>query len=140
MARVVDCVLAVPKPQERRNPHLLAMAKDMPCLLAIAGVCLGHNSQTSVACHSNFSRHGKGGARKADDHYTVWGCMACHRWLDQGPAPIEEKQAAFDLAHQAQLIAWADIACDSCHIYSPQERKAAQWALDQYIADAKERP
>jgi hypothetical protein len=130
---------AKPKTQARRNPHLLAMAKDMPCLLSIDGVCMGHNSQTTVACHSNSSQHGKAGARKADDHYSVWGCTACHRWLDQGPAPAEEKAEAFALAYKAQLRAWAQIANDALGIrlYSPKDRKAARWALDQYAADVE---
>lgn len=142
-ARIGAAVHPAPKTVERRNPQLLAMAQDMPCLLAIHGVCLGHASRTTVACHSNSAKHGKAGARKADDHYSVWGCMACHRWLDQpigahGPTK-EEKQAAFDRAHEAQRLAWADIAYDphGSKLYPPKFRKAARWALDQCIADSK---
>jgi hypothetical protein len=113
------------------------MAEGMPCLLAVPGICLGHDSRTTVACHSNNSKHGKAKARKADDQYSVWGCMACHRWLDQpiganGPTR-EERRAAFDLAHEAQRRAWAEIAYGplGVKLYTPKDRKAARWALDQ---------
>lgn len=34
--------------------------------------------------HSNWSTHGKGGMRKADDLFHCAVCHTCHSWLDQG--------------------------------------------------------
>lgn len=117
---------AVPKPVEHRNPHLLTLARDQQCLLRVSGTCMG-NTETTVACHSNLGIHGKAGARKADDQYSVWGCMACHRWLDQGPADYEEKGAAFMYALARQVLQWKLIAEDKTR--APRDRAAAVWAL-----------
>lgn len=103
------------------------MARGMPCLLQVPGVC-SHDRATVVCCHSNLSIHGKAGARKADDHYSVWGCAACHRWLDQGPAPKAQKYSAFMAAHLRQVLEWRAIAFDPAS--APSDRSAALWALE----------
>lgn len=123
---------AIPKPEAKRNAHLLSMADGMPCLLRVPNVCTADKA-TTVSCHSNLSIHGKAGARKADDHYTVWGCMACHSWLDQGRALAAEKESAFMAGHARQVAAWRGIAT-----YDPfiKDRDAAQWALDQLNASS----
>lgn len=120
--------VGVPKTVEQRNPHLLSMARGQPCMLRIPGVC-NNDWRTTVACHSNFSIHGKAGARKADDQYHCAGCSACHRWLDQtinGPL-YEVKLAAFLAGHALQVLAWQRIAGDMS--YSPKDRRAVHWAL-----------
>lgn len=103
------------------------MARGMPCLLQVPGVCC-HDRATVVCCHSNLSIHGKAGARKADDHYSVWGCAACHRWLDRGPAPRALKTTAFMQAHLRQVLEWRAIAFDPSS--APRDRNAALWALE----------
>lgn len=118
--------VAQPKPVEHRNPALLAMARGKPCLLCVPGVCT-MNRASVVACHSNLSIHGKAKSRKADDQYSVWGCGACHEWLDRGPAPRDAKTMAFTLAHLDQVLAWRRIAGDMS--YTPKDRAAAHWAL-----------
>jgi hypothetical protein len=117
---------AAPKTVEHRNAHLLAMAKGMRCLLRVPGVC-DDRRDTTVACHSNLSIHGKAGARKADDHYTVWGCAACHAWLDQGNASAADKERTFMAGHVRMVEAWRGIAT-----YDPfiKDRDAARWALE----------
>jgi hypothetical protein len=118
----------VPKSEPKRNRTLLDMARDRNCLLRVDGVCTG-DTATTVACHSNLGAHGKAGARKADDHYSAWGCMACHRWLDSGKASAFRKETTFMLAHLSQVLEWRRIAAD---VGEPERfRKAAQWALDQ---------
>jgi hypothetical protein len=121
---------ARPKSEPKRNPHLLAMARGMFCLLLAPGVT-EHDRETVVSCHSNESAHGKAGARKADDQYSVWGCFACHQWLDFGPASQDEKRAAFMSAHFRQVEAWRGIA-----EFDPftKDKAAAKWALDQLNA------
>jgi hypothetical protein len=94
-----------PKTEAYRDPALLAMAERKPCLLQVRGVCNGR-TDTTVACHSNQQMHGKAGARKADDCYTVWGCSACHEWLDRGPAIASHKEAVFRHAHARQVECW----------------------------------
>lgn len=120
---------AAPKTEAHRNRALLDMAEGRECLLRVPGICCnGH----TVACHSNSSSHGKAGARKADDMYSVWGCVTCHRWLDQGPAPALRKVTAFMAAHLLQVDGWRRIAYD--HSEPVRLQKAAQWALDQLNA------
>lgn len=116
------------KTEPRRNRRLLDLANGAPCLLLVPGHC-SQVWDSVVACHSNLSEHGKAGARKADDHYSVWGCFGCHRWLDQGGAPAAEKRRVFMGAHRRQVAAWREIARNPSD--EPADRKAAQWALDQ---------
>lgn len=121
----------IPKTEPKRNRALLDMAQGRPCLLRVPRVC-NHDPRTSVACHSNLSIHGKAGARKADDQYSVHGCSACHEWLDRGPATHEAKGLAFASAFIDQVLLWRRIAVD---MDEPERfRKAAQWALDQLAA------
>ena len=124
---VVAAPAPAPKSAAKRNAHLRDMARGMPCLLRVPGVCT-QDRATVVCCHSNLSIHGKAGARNADDHYSVWGCSACHAWLDQGSAPKAQKTAAFMAAHLAQVLEWRAIAFDTRS--APRDRAAAQWALD----------
>lgn len=126
LSPVGQAVQVVAKPKAHRNGTLLEMAKWRQCMLLIPGVHRW-NPETTVACHGNYTHTGKGGARKADDHYSVWGCAQCHHWLDAGSASAEEKRAAFDAAMVRQIQAWKDVAAD------PREpdrmRRAARWAL-----------
>lgn len=115
-----------PKTKAHRNGHLRYMARGMPCLLRVPGVCT-QDRATVVCCHSNLSTHGKAGARRADDQYSVWGCSACHSWLDQGSAPRAQKTATFMAAHLAQVLEWRAIAFDTRS--APRDRAAALWAL-----------
>lgn len=119
---------AAPKTEPQRNRALLDMARGQPCLLRVPEACIG-GTETTVACHSNQSVHGKAGARKADDQWSVWGCAGCHTWLDQGPAPAAEKGERFAAAHRWMVAIWQDIAA-GLQPATPKERKAAQWALD----------
>lgn len=100
-----------PKTKPWRNRALLDGARDQPCLLQVRGICQG-GTDTTVAAHSNLSIHGKAGARKADDCYSVWGCAACHRFLDQGYGTAEEKESAFMAGHARQVLEWRRRATD----------------------------
>ena len=124
---VAEAVHAVAKPVARRNAHLLAMAAGRPCLLRAPGVICA-SPETTVACHSNRPEHGKAHARKADDQYSVWGCFACHSWLDQGRADGDLKALIFMRAHADQVLAWRAIVMDSAQ--PAKDRQAAAWALN----------
>lgn len=119
---------AMPKTEPQRNPFLLTMARGERCLLRVPGICC-NDPATTVAAHSNWAEHGKSGARKADDCYHVWACFACHSWLDQGPAPAEEKRCRWDAAFTWMRSIWLDIVAGMQQA-TPKERAAAQWALD----------
>lgn len=126
-------LVAQPKPEARYEDKALTdMAQDRPCLLMVPAVC-NHRTDTTVACHSNWSEHGgKGGARKADDTYTVWGCGPCHYWLDFGKARAQDKEAAFMAAHARQVLAWRLVAMDA---NEPERfRNAARRALERLNA------
>jgi hypothetical protein len=127
IAPVTGFTPAKPKTKAMRNSHLREMAQGRPCLLAVPGVCCGDWS-TTVCCHSNLSIHGKGGARKAEDFFSAWGCVSCHRWLDQGPADAVLKEMTFMRAHLAQVLEWRAIAFDTTQ--PERDRRAARWALD----------
>jgi hypothetical protein len=132
MAKISDLPhTPIPKTELHRSRALLDMARGRPCLLRVAGVCSGR-AESTVACHSNKAAHGKGGARKADDEYSVWGCFSCHGWLDQGKAPGHTKDMVFMRAHADQVLEWRRIAQDPSEKAS--NRLAAQWALDQLNA------
>lgn len=83
--------------------------------------------RTTVACHSNLGIHGKAGARKADDEYSVWGCSACHTWLDRSSADGLLKELTFMQAHLLQVLEWRQIAEFDGH--ADADRAAARWAL-----------
>lgn len=113
---------AAPKSEPYRDPVLLEMARGRPCLLMVPAVC-NHRTDTTAAAHSNLSIHGKAGARKADDCYSVWACATCHiPWLDQGRASAEVKEAAFLEGHARQVLAWRLIAADATE---PERYRAA---------------
>lgn len=122
---------AMPKTIPQRNRRLLDLAEGKPCLLLVPGCC-NHRTDTTVACHSNLSIHGKAGRRKADDHFSVFGCAACHWWLDFGPAPEERKTAVFLAGMERQLLAWEQIEADPQQ--APSDRRAARWALERLNA------
>ena len=114
------------KKKAYRNRALLDMARGRECLLKIPGVC-NHNPETTVACHSNQSKHGKGAGLKASEEFCVWGCSACHREIDQGTRAKAEKFAVFDIAHVRQIAQWVYIAQDASE---PRRfRDAAKGAL-----------
>lgn len=110
-----------------RNPNLLELAKDSPCLLNFSPKCLRDDGSTTVAAHSNQMIHGKGRAIKASDAMTVWACYLCHTELDQGNLTKQKKAKVFDEAWYRQVGAWHEIA-DNPTI-KPWRREAAKEAL-----------
>lgn len=122
-------VLALPKMPKLRSAALKEMAQGRDCLLSVPEHRF-HDPATTVLCHANWSDMEKGGGRKAQDIFSVWGCGPCHAWLDQGPSPYKAKRFTFLMAYSRQLDAWRLIADN------PREperfRKAALWALEQY--------
>lgn len=115
-----------------RNPHLLAMARGQNCNLQVPTIC-NRNPETTVAAHSNSAKHGKAGARKADDNYIVFGCSACHSWLDQGGGARNREQGEFyfNRGLVRQCREWARIAYDP--LANAKDRAAATWALELLI-------
>lgn len=81
----------------------LAACRNEPCYLNALCPWTDWADPTVVDCHSNQSKHGKAGARKADHEFTVPGCAKCHDWYDNSGAPYELKCAKFDNA----LERWA---------------------------------
>ena len=80
---------------------MLDVCREQRCYLVVDGVCSGPAGwQTVVPCHANELALGKGKGLKVPDKYTVPGCMACHTWLDAGPAPRLEKQSVWRAAYR----------------------------------------
>lgn len=95
-ARRTEKKRRVKKPTVEEGSKYLAACRGEPCYLNVCCPWTDWADPTVVDCHSNQSKHGKAGARKADHEYTVPGCANCHYWLDFGPAPWEEKVNVFD--------------------------------------------
>lgn len=116
------------KTKAQRNARLLALAKGRHCMLRVPNVCRDE-VDTVVACHGNSSAYGKAIGRKADDHYSVWGCARCHTWLDSSYCTSgKERQKYFQQALSRQLIAWGAIARNDGE--KARDQAAALWALD----------
>jgi hypothetical protein len=86
-----------------RNEQLTRLAANNPCMFALPGIC-NQRVDTTVWCHSNESRHGKGKGLKANDCFGAFGCYPCHTWYDQGTASRAEKEAAFRIAFERTLL------------------------------------
>lgn len=93
----------IKKPTVAQGSKYLAACRGEDCYLRVPGVCcsVGWAHESVVDCHSNQSRHGKAGARKADNIYTVPGCGPCHAWIDQNRVgtPKQEKFDVWDRAY-----------------------------------------
>jgi hypothetical protein len=97
-------------------PHLLLLARNQPrpCMLNVSGQCRlpGRRAEGQcVACHGNSAAFGKARGIKAHDFFSVWGCAWCHAWLDSSyVASGEEREQAFKIALNHQIIQWSAIA------------------------------
>jgi hypothetical protein len=60
--------------------NLRNLARGMPCMIRMPGVCNG-NPETTVLCHLRMSGI-SGMSMKANDLLGAWGCSACHRYVD----------------------------------------------------------
>jgi len=85
-----------------------ASALDQECTLRFPLVC-NHRTDTTVLCHSNQLKDGKGMGLKAPDTCAAYGCSACHDVLDgRAPRPagmsheqmLERFEEAVTLTHQ----------------------------------------
>lgn len=95
-----------PKKRAGHDAGLRNACRGQRCYLCVPWVCLGAaGAETVVPCHANWGAYGKGMGLKANDRYTVPGCMACHRWLDQGTATNEIKRGIWEAAYAA----WAPV-------------------------------
>ncbi len=127
----------VPKEPRLENPYLLEMAREVPrpCLLSVPGVCIAGSITVPVACcacHGNSSIYGKGGHKKAHDFFSVWGCHACHTWLDTtAKASGDDRQAAFAIALDRQINEWLIISLEPAT--TQRDYDAVTWALHHLI-------
>lgn len=86
----------IKKPTVAEGSKYLAACRGEPCYLNVLCARSDWEDPSVVPCHDNRLSSGKGMGLKANHDRTLPGCALCHRWLDQGPAPREEKFAAFD--------------------------------------------
>ena len=81
-----------------RNPKLLKLAKDAPCMNC--GIMDG----TIVAAHSNQLRDNKGTGIKSDDHRISYLCSMCHARIDNGKElSREERIELWENAHRRTI-------------------------------------
>ncbi|MDR6394648.1 nuclease domain-containing protein [Herbaspirillum seropedicae] len=96
------------KTSKPKMTKIRASARDQECTLRFPQVC-NHRTDTTVLCHSNQLKDGKGMGLKAPDTRAAYGCSACHDVLDgRAPRPagmtheqmLERFKAAVRLTHQ----------------------------------------
>lgn len=85
-----------------RSKRIMKSAAGEQCTIN-SPVCTG-NPETTVCAHSNWNEHGKAMSQKAHDVFVAYSCADCHAWLDQGPAPREEKREYWHRGHALTLI------------------------------------
>lgn len=84
-----------------RNPALLRLAKDMPCMMC------GMDDGTVVWAHANSQRYGKGTGIKCHDCFGAPMCMQCHAIYDSSGLPRAVKEENFRLCmERAWLYMW----------------------------------
>lgn len=110
-----------------RSPHYREMAHKHACQIRRAVGCRGEDTSTTVLAHLNTGRHGKGMGLKAHDAAGVYACYACHTWIDQGPAPWDEKQQAWVGALKRQRILLQSIIDSPTAL--PKDKEVAEQAL-----------
>lgn len=98
--------MLIPKSPAIRSKALRDSAKGEDCTLNIAGVC-SYDSATTVLCH--LPGEGKGTAYKVDDFYAVFGCEACHRWLDGYQGTEEERLFYTIRAWRRTIRRWVEM-------------------------------
>lgn len=83
-------------------------------MFRVPGICNGR-TDTTVWCHSNESRHGKGVGQKSHDCFGALGCSACHQWYDFDSRSKEvtlemiDRQLAFrDAMERTLYYFWAN--------------------------------
>lgn len=106
---VFGAVRATGKPRAKRmksaGPKMTPIrkaARGEDCQILIPGICNG-NPETTVLCHDNRLKSGKGMGLKAPDTEAAFGCSCCHDVLDgRRPRPewltLEMLWMAFDAA------------------------------------------
>lgn len=57
-------------------------AKGEECTIRLPGIC-NYDASTTVLCHSNALKDGKGLGLKAPDTCAAYGCSACHDVVDR---------------------------------------------------------
>jgi len=87
-----------------RNPKILALARDMPCMARLW--CCNHNPETVVMAHSNASADGKGLGLKAHDFMVAATCNACHAAIDGRMPWRDDKLTAREAWEQAYRRTW----------------------------------
>jgi len=86
----------------------LTLCRGQKCYLQMDWTC--SPLETVVPCHSNQLIHGKCMGKKADDEYTVPGCMRCHAELDQGKRFTKDQKKGFwNSAHERWKIDRSEI-------------------------------
>jgi len=77
-------------------------ARDEECLME-SPVC-NYNPETTVLCHINSHKFGKGMGRKADDLAGFYGCSCCHDFYDNRMKHNMDKEEITIMALEAVIL------------------------------------
>lgn len=89
------------KSKRPKMTPIRSSARGEACTLRFP--CCSGDPATTVWCHSNSYKDGKGGALKARDEEGCYGCFTCHMFLDGGYAghmPRSLVDIYFDIARK----------------------------------------
>jgi len=81
LLRVASAQMKARKGSRPKTTKIRASARDQECTLRFPGIC-NQRTDTTVLCHSNQLKDGKGMGLKAPDTKAAYGCSACHDVLD----------------------------------------------------------
>lgn len=94
LQRAAPALKSMKSSRPRMTPIRRA-ARGQDCTLQLPGIC-NYACDTTVLCHSNFLKDGKGMGLKAPDTAAAFGCSSCHDVLD-GRRPRPAGMSAADL-------------------------------------------
>lgn len=96
---------------DRISKKLRDFAKQQPCTLRVAGICVDDSAhETTVMCHVSVGMRGVG--MKVNDVFSIHACHACHDALDRRRGDVEVSEGdvlralcrTIDLRMKAGLI------------------------------------
>ena len=79
-----------------KQTKITKSARGENCALRVPGVC-NHDNDTVQLCHA-----GKGTAKRNEDWWGVYGCKACHDWMDGNVQDPDRELYIKDAIHETQ--------------------------------------
>lgn len=95
-------MVSIMKIGTHRDRKLLDLAHEAPCMLLLGASGCGNDS--SVPCHSDMLRHGRGENFKSHDCLAVPGCPPCHVLFTRAHLGRAVYEIAWSIAMERYLV------------------------------------